>query len=101
MVARIYSPAKTSMQSGKANTGFWVLQYEPARAKMLEPLMGYTATFDMNSQIKIRFQTREEAVAFAVKNAIPYRVEESHEISRRAVSYSDNFRSDRQQSWTH
>lgn len=101
MIARIYSPAKTAMQSGRRNTGVWILQYEPLQAKMLEPLMGYTATSDMNNQIKIQFNRKEEAVAFARKNAIPYRVEEIHRPIRRAVSYSDNFRSDRQQSWTH
>lgn len=101
MIARIYSPAKTAMQSGRANTGFWILQYEPVQAKLLEPLMGYTATSDMNNQIKIRFNSKEEAVAFACKNAIPYRIEKTYKPIRRAVSYADNFRSDRQQSWTH
>lgn len=101
MIARIYSPAKTAMQSGKRNTGFWILQYEPLQAKMLEPLMRYTATADMNSQIKIHFNSKEEAIAFACKNAIPYRIEKTHKLIRRAVSYSDNFRSDRQQPWTH
>ncbi|WP_273760141.1 ETC complex I subunit [Bartonella sp. ML70XJBT.G] len=101
MIARIYSPAKTAMQSGKRNTGFWILQYEPSQAKMLEPLMGYTATADVSSQIKIHFKSKEEAIAFADKNAIPYRVERAHRSIRRVVSYSDNFRSDRQQPWTH
>lgn len=101
MIARIYSPAKTAMQSGRRNTGFWILQYEPLQAKMLEPLMGYTATADVSSQIKIRFKSKEEAIAFARKNAIPYRVERTHRSIRRVVSYSDNFRSDRQQPWTH
>ncbi|MFT4346979.1 ETC complex I subunit [Bartonella ancashensis] len=101
MVARIYSPAKTPMQSGKANTGFWILQYEPEQAKMLEPLMGYTATSDMRNQIKIRFKMKEDAISFAVRNSIPYRVEDPCEISRRAVSYSDNFCNNRQNPWTH
>ncbi|EJF77037.1 ETC complex I subunit conserved region [Candidatus Bartonella washoeensis] len=101
MIARIYSPAKTAMQSGKRNTGFWILQYEPKQAKMLEPLMGYTATSDMNNQVRIRFNRKEEAVAFACRNAIPYRVEKTHRSIRRTVSYSDNFRNDRQQPWTH
>ncbi|EJF76871.1 ETC complex I subunit [Bartonella birtlesii] len=101
MIARIYSPAKTAMQSGRRNTGIWILQYEPLQAKMLEPLMGYTATSDMSSQIKIHFNSKEEAIAFACKNAIPYRVEKTHKAIRRAVSYSDNFHSDRQQPWTH
>ncbi|MET3589990.1 hypothetical protein ABID23_001082 [Bartonella silvatica] len=101
MVARIYNPAKTAMQSGRGNTSFWILQYEPLQAKIIEPLMGYTATSDMNSQIKIRFYSEEEAVAFARRNAIPYRVEKTRKSIRRAVSYSDNFRTDRQQPWTH
>ncbi|MET3559887.1 hypothetical protein ABID39_000571 [Bartonella japonica] len=101
MIAHIYSPAKTAMQSGKGNTGFWILRYEPVQAKMLEPLMGYTATSDMNSQVVLRFNSKEAAVAFACKSGISYRVEEPHKPIRRAVSYSDNFRSDRQQSWTH
>lgn len=101
MVARIYSPAKTAMQSGKAKTGFWVLQYEPSEAKMIEPLMGYTSTADMKSQVRLEFETQQEAVAYAIKNGIPYKVEEAHEAARKRVSYSDNFRSDRQQPWTH
>ncbi|WP_455477597.1 ETC complex I subunit [Bartonella sp. B41] len=101
MIARIYSPAKTAMQSGRNRTESWFLRYEPVNAKMLEPLMGHTATFDMNNQIKIRFNMKEEAIAFALKNAIPYRVEKSHKPVRRIISYSDNFRSDRCQPWTH
>ncbi|WP_455474890.1 ETC complex I subunit [Bartonella sp. B30(2025)] len=101
MVARIYNPAKTAMQSGRWGTVFWFLQYEPTQAKMLEPLMGYTATSDINNQVRIRFNSKEEAIAFARKNAIPYRVEKAHKPIRRIVSYSDNFRSDRLQPWTH
>lgn len=101
MIARIYSPAKTAMQSGTANTGFWVLQYEPETAKMIEPLMGYTSSTDMNGQIVMHFGTREEAVAFARRHGILYRVEEPHKPARRQISYSDNFRADRKQPWTH
>ncbi|WP_455465478.1 ETC complex I subunit [Bartonella sp. B39] len=101
MIARIYNPAKTAMQSGRRNADFWILEYEPLQTKMLEPLMGYTAVSDMRSQIKIRFGRQEEAVAFACRNGIPYRVEKAHKSIRRVVSYSDNFRSDRYQPWTH
>jgi len=101
MVARIYSPAKTAMQSGMANTGFWILQYEPESARMIDPLMGYTSSTDMNGQIMIRFDTKEEAVAFAVRHNIICWVEEPHKPKRRRISYSDNFRADRKQPWTH
>ena len=101
MVARIFSPAKTAMQSGKANTGFWVLEFEPSAAKMIDSLMGYTSSADMKSQIKLKFETQEEAIAYAVKNGIPYKLEQPHEVARKRVSYSDNFRSDRELPWTH
>ena len=44
MSARIYSPAKTAMQSGKAKTGYWVLEYDPAEKRRIDPLMGYTSS---------------------------------------------------------
>lgn len=101
MVARIYSPAKNAMQSGQAKTGYWVLQYEPEQAKMIEPLMGYTSTSDMQSQVQIQFDTLEEAVAYAKAAGIAYQVEPSHQSHRANISYSDNFRSDRKSPWTH
>ena len=55
----------------------------------------------MKSQIKLSFETREEAVAYAERNAIPYRVEEPQEAKRRLVSYSDNFKTNRVAPWTH
>lgn len=101
MVARIFSPAKTAMQSGKGNTGFWVFQFEPSKAKMIDPLMGYTSSGDMKSQVKLTFETQQEAVSYATKNGIAYRIEEPHPVTRKKVSYSDNFRNDRQVPWTH
>ncbi|WOC15060.1 ETC complex I subunit [Pseudochrobactrum sp. MP213Fo] len=101
MVARIYRPTKTAMQSGKAKTEAWVLEYEPEVARKIEPLMGYTSSRDMKSQIRMSFETLEEALAYTQKYGIPYRVEEPKEAKRRQVSYTDNFRTDRQQPWTH
>ena len=59
MLARIYLPAKTAMQSGRANTKEWVLDFEPASARVSDPLMGWTQTGDMNGQVRIAFDTRE------------------------------------------
>jgi len=101
MVARIYNPAKNAMQSGKAGMDCWVLQFEPESAGMIDPLMGYASTVDVKRQIKLEFASKEEAVAYAAKNAIPYRIEREHQPARRRVSYSDNFRFDRPQAWTH
>lgn len=101
MAARIYRPAKTAMQSGKAKTESWMLEFEPEQPRKVEPLMGYTSSRDMKSQIRLSFETKEEAVAYAQKNGIAYSVQEPKETRRRVVSYSENFRFDRKQPWTH
>ena len=76
MSAKIYSPAKTAMQSGKAKTGNWVLEFDPAEPRRVEPLMGYTCSSDMLSQVRLKFDTKELAVAYAAKHGIEARVEE-------------------------
>ena len=101
MAARIYRPAKTAMQSGKAKTEAWMLEFEPEQPRKVEPLMGYTSSGDMKSQIRLSFETKEEAIAYAEKNGIAYSVQEPKETRRRVVSYSENFRFDRKQPWTH
>jgi hypothetical protein len=101
MLARIYQPAKNAMQSGRAGTKRWLLEYEPERPRTVEPLMGWTSSADMRSQIALEFDTRDEAVAFAEKHEIPYQVFDPHSPNVRAKSYTDNFRSDRKIPWTH
>ncbi|MAS12458.1 MAG: ETC complex I subunit [Nitratireductor sp.] len=101
MSARIFSPAKTAMQSGKAKTGLWVLEFDPEIPRKIDPLMGYTTSADMKSQVRLTFESREEAIAYAERNGIPFRVEEPHKPKRRQVSYADNFRYDRKTPWTH
>ena len=101
MTARIYRPAKNVTQSGLGGTKLWRLDYLPESPRSIESLMGWTASSDMKSQIKLTFETREEAVAYAERNAIPYRVEEPQEAKRRLASYSDNFKTNRLTPWTH
>ena len=52
MTARIYKPTKTAMQSGKAKTKDWVLDYDPEVPRTVEPLMGWTSSSDMRQQLK-------------------------------------------------
>ena len=101
MFARIYKPAKTAMQSGLAKTKDWLLDYEPATARETEPLMGWTSSNDMLSQVKLFFETKEEAIAYAEQNGIPYRVFEPHPRAMSKKSYSDNFKYGRIGTWTH
>ncbi len=101
MVARIFKPAKTAMQSGSAKTKVWVLEYEPEVAREIDPLMGWTSSADMNSQIRLKFNSKESAIAYAEKNGIPYRLFEPKERKRKPKAYSDNFKYGRIGQWTH
>jgi hypothetical protein len=99
--ARIYIPARTAMQSGTAKTRSWVLEFEQTQAKMVEPLMGWTASGDTRQQVRLQFDTREEAVAYCEHNGIPYQVIEPNPPKRRIIAYADNFAYTRRQPWTH
>jgi hypothetical protein len=101
MLARIYKPAKTAMQSGTAKTKEWVLDYEPEQPREVEPLMGWTASGDMKQELRLRFDTAEEAVAYCERHHIPYQVRQPKEAARRVISYSDNFAFKRREAWTH
>jgi hypothetical protein len=101
MTARIYKPAKTPMQSGHAKTHEWVLDYEPEQPREVEPLMGWTSSGDMRQQLRLRFETVEEAVAYCERHGIAYQVFEPKPEARRIMSYSDNFSFKRAEPWTH
>jgi hypothetical protein len=101
MTARIYRPAPNAMQSGKGKSKNWVLVHEQATAREIEPLMGYTASSDTQTQVRLTFDTLEEAETYARSNGIPYTVQPSHTPVPKRASYPDNFRSDRKTPWTH
>ena len=95
--ARIFRPAKTAMQSGRALTQRWVLEYEPATPRAPDPLMGWSSARDTLNQVRLRFATLDEAKQFAAKHGIDYSVETPHERRFKPKNYADNFRYDRPQ----
>ncbi|MHB1102244.1 MAG: ETC complex I subunit [Devosia sp.] len=101
MTARIYRPSPNAMQSGKGKSKHWVLVHEPATPREIEPLMGYTASGDTRTQVRLAFDTLEAAEAYARKNGIAYTVQPAHDTSVKHSSYPDNFRFDRKTPWTH
>jgi hypothetical protein len=101
MAARIYKPAKTAMQSGSARTHEWVLEYEPEAPREVDPLMGWTSSADMKSQLRLTFDTKDEAIAYAERNGLAYRLLEPKPRAAIRKSYSDNFRFGRKGAWTH
>ena len=101
MRARIFLPPKSAMQAGTAKTHRWVLEYAPNSAKIRDPLMGWTGSDDMLSQIHLSFESKEAAIAYAERNQIPFDLELPIIRVKHPKSYSDNFRFDRKENWTH
>ena len=101
MLARIYRPAKTAMQSGKANTKAWILEFEPKAARRSDPLMGWTETGDMNGQVVLQFETRDEAVRYADAHGIAFQLLDPKPVKRIIKAYADNFAFGRKVPWTH
>ncbi len=101
MTARIYKPARNAMQSGTARTKAWILEFEPEAPRVVEPLMGWTSSTDMKSQVRLCFDTREAAVAYCERHGIAYQVMLPKEPARRSIAYADNFAFQRRGQWTH
>ena len=95
MEARIYQPSKNALQSGQANCRKWVVEYEPEEAKRNEELMGWVGSGDMRGQLKLKFESKEGAIAYAERNGIPYVMQEPKKRRQRPKSYADNFRYDK------
>jgi hypothetical protein len=101
MPARIFKPAKTAMQSGEARTKEWILEFEPEKPREVDPLMGWISSSDMRAQIRLEFDTKDEAIAYATREGIPYTVIEPKPRKPIRKSYADNFRFGRIGNWTH
>ena len=98
---RIYRQAKTAMQSGRANIERWVVEFEPESRREVEPLMGWTSSADTKGQVRLRFDSEAEAVAYARKHGFMYTLEKPRERRVRPKAYADNFRYNRLLRWTH
>jgi len=101
MTARIFRPAKAATQSGRGKSMLWQLEFDRSSPRVIEPLMGWTGSADMNQQVKLQFDSKEEAIAYADRNGLAYRVEEPKDATRKLLSYSDNFKNNRTSPWTH
>ena len=101
MQVRIYQPPKNPMQSGRAGGRKWVMEFEPQTPRQVEPLMGWTSSADTRAQLRLRFDTLEEAIAYAQQEGLMYSVERSHERKVKPKAYADNFKFERLSRWTH
>lgn len=103
MTARIFKPAKSAMSSGQAKTREWVLEYVNDTAREVDPLMGWTSSNDTQSQIRMRFATKEAALEYAKDNGIEAVVVDPkpRKPNVRAGGYGENFATNRRGAWTH
>ncbi|KGJ06209.1 ETC complex I subunit conserved region [Paracoccus halophilus] len=103
MPVRIYKPARNAMQSGTARSREWVLDFPASDAREIDPLMGWTSSDDTQSQIRLRFQTREQAEDYAREMGLEFEVVEpqSRATNIRPRGYGENFAPDRRAPWTH
>ena len=90
-VVRIYQPSKTAMQSGRGKTHRWILEFEPEAPVVHDPLMVWMGSSDTPRQLRLQFATCEEAVAYAERNGLRYRIRAAHRPNIRPKSYAENF----------
>jgi hypothetical protein len=103
MQARLYQPARTAMSSGTARTRDWVLEFAPASAREVDPLMGWTSSGDTQAQVKLRFPTKEAALDYAQAHGIEVIATDPkrRQPNLRPRGYGENFATDRKGAWTH
>ena len=101
MDARIFKPAKNAMQSGRGKTKDWVLEFATHAKRESDPVMGWTSINDTTGQVRLHFDTREQAIAYAKREGLTFSVDEPRPHKRLVKSYSANFSADRKQPWTH
>ena len=92
ITARIYQRPKNAMQSGRARTQIWVLEFEASEAKQPDPLTGWAGSGDVRDQLRLTFPTLEAAQGYATREGIAYHVVPAPERTLKLQAYADNFR---------
>ena len=103
MIARIYQPARNAMTSGQAKTKTWILEFAPAESREVDPLMGWTGSGDTQSQVKMRFASKQAALDYAKEHGIAAQVVDPNKRKPniRPGGYGENFATNRKGPWTH
>ena len=103
MRARIYQPARNAMSSGLGKTRSWILEFAPDATRSIDPLMGWTSSGDTQSQVRMSFDSRDAALAYAKAHGIDAVVTKPHKrkANIRPGGYGENFATDRRSVWTH
>ena len=101
MLARIYQPPRSAMQSGRAGTDVWLLEFHSPAKQVIDPLTGTVRSTNTDDQVELKFASADDAVAYCKKHDIPHRVIPAKRAKRIRRAYADNFATDRRLPWTH
>ena len=88
---RIYKPTKNAMQSGNGNMRWWIIEFEPEQPLTTDALMGWSGSGDTGRQVRLKFESKEAAIAFATEKNLPYQVQTFKKRHPSPKNYSDNF----------
>jgi NADH dehydrogenase len=101
--ARIVRLDRNNAQIGSKTAADWCLEFPPQAAKEIDPLMGWTAVSDTQEQVRLRFATRDEAIAYARRHGIDAIVQpdQPRRPNIRPGGYGENFSTARREPWTH
>jgi hypothetical protein len=92
MSARIFQRPKNAMQSGRARTDEWVLEFVPAEPRRPDPLMGWAGSGDTQTQVQLSFPSLEAARAYAAKKGLDATFIPTPPKTLKLQAYADNFR---------
>ena len=90
--ARIIEKQRSTTQSGRANDGLWTLEFEREQPLRPDPLTGWAGSGDTNTQVRLGFATRDEAVAYATKKGFDIHLVPAPPVALKLQAYSDNFK---------
>ena len=91
-VARISELDRKTTQSGRANSGRWLLEFERTEGQRPDPLTGWSGSGDTRPQVRINFKTREDAIAYAERHGLAYHLVPATPVTMKFQAYADNFR---------
>lgn len=91
-IARILEQERKTTQSGKANAGKWVLEFERQQPLRPDPLTGWNGSGDTNPQVRLGFASKEAATAYCQRHGLDYHIVPAAPVRLKIQAYADNFR---------
>ena len=91
-VARISELDRRTTQSGKANAGRWLLEFEREDPLRPDPLTGWAGSGDTKPQVRLNFDNKDSAIAYAKRHGLAYHLVPASPVKLKLQAYADNFR---------